>query len=138
MQWRTFFINHAPALIAAILIGFLYGAPYVAFQISAGDRFEGAYMLQTANETSYMARIQEIIDGHWLVGSPFHFEYKDQLPLAFPAGEWLYALSVLLLGVSLVSVMIASKFFLPATVTLLVIFLANATAKADVLGILFP
>jgi len=41
-------------------------------------------MMRTANEDFYLARIQEILDGHPSVGSPAFSEYKNEPPLSPP------------------------------------------------------
>ncbi len=80
-------------------------------------------MMQTPNEDSYLARIQEILDGHPALGSPYFFEYKEQLPITPPTGEFLYALPSLVFGFSASTVLILSKFVLPSILFFLVYLL---------------
>lgn len=112
--------SHAGAFFVALLIGFIYGLPHIFFMLSLGAEYKGVPMLQTPNEDSYLARIQEIRDGHGALGSPFFFEYKDAPPLAPPTGEWLYALPSLVFNVSPSSVLMSSKFILPPVLFLLI------------------
>ncbi len=79
--------------------------------------------MQTANEDEYLARIQEIVDGHPSLGSPFFFEYKNQPPVTPPTGEFFYALPAMLLDVSPVNILLASRFYLPFVLFLLIYFL---------------
>lgn len=104
----------------SVAVGLIYVAPPLVFIISQGDRYQGIPMMQTNNEDSYLARINEILDGHYLVASPEYWEYKDQMSLTPPAGEALYALAVKISGLSLARVMVASKFILPALLFFLV------------------
>jgi len=112
--------SHILAVLFALFVSVLYGLPFVLFPLSLGSDYHGVAMLRTANEESYLGRIHDIVDGHGALGSPFLFEYKDEPPLAPPTGEWLYALPVLLFGVSLITVLAVSKFILPAILFLLV------------------
>ena len=93
-------------------------------------------MMQSTNEDEYLMRIQEIIDGHPSLGSPVFYEYKSEPPLSPPVGEFLYALPTLMLGISPITTLVASKFFLPALLFLLVYLLVwrlsgvtNTTSK---------
>ena len=112
--------SHRLSLLTAVCIALLYGLPNIFFIISLGESYHGIPLLQTPNEASYLARIQEVIDGHEALGSPFFFEYKNEPPLSPPAGEWLYALPAALFHLSPVAILIASKFILPPLLFLLV------------------
>ena len=116
----TLFKAHKYAAVVAVGVGLLYGMPNVFFMLSLGADYRGIPLLQTPNEDSYRARIQEIIDGHGALGSPFVFEYKDELPLSPPTGEWLYALPSIIFGISPAVTLIASKFILPTILFLLI------------------
>jgi len=123
------------ALLFAAAVGLIYLAPYFIFSASLGDKYRGIPMIATANEDVYLARIQEIIDGHPLVGSVAFYEEKDQPPLIMPTVEMIYALPSLLFGVPLLKTLIASKFVLPFILFLLVYFLINKiTAKSYLLS----
>lgn len=127
------FSRHYLALLGALLVGLIYVGPHLWFMFSLGDQYRGLPMMQTANEDYYLARIQEIIDGHWLVSSQGFYEYKDQVPLAPPTIELVYALPSLLLGVSTVDVLIASRFILPFLLFLLVyVLLRRLTGNLDI------
>ncbi len=101
-----------PVTIAA-LCAILYGVPYIASILQLGPAYHGIPMMVTGDEETYIARIHDILDGHPLLGSPVFFEYKNQLPLMPPTGEWLYALPVIVFGFRLIDVIVASKFIFP-------------------------
>ena len=117
---RALVISHYLGILFAVAVGFLYVAPQMWFVAVLGEKYQGIPMLQTPNEDSYLARIQEIIDGHGSLGSPFLYEYKNLPPLSPPTGEWLYALPALLFDISPATVLVVSKFILPAVLFLLV------------------
>lgn len=125
------FREHALALAVAVGIGLLFGLPNIFFVASLGSGYRDIPLLQTPNEGSYLARIQEIVDGHGALGSPFLFEYKDAPPLSPPTGEWLYALPSVVLHVSPANVLIASKFVLPPLFFLLIYALMLRLAKDE-------
>lgn len=125
--------NHWLALASAFLVGMIYVLPHVVFMISLGDGYRGIPMMQTANEDEYLFRIQEIVDGHPLLGSPVFYEYKNQPPLSPPGGEFFYALPAMVLGVSPANVLIASRFFLPFILFLLIyIFIWQLTGGENI------
>ncbi len=119
----SFFRRHFLAVVCACVIGLIYGLPNVFFILSLDGGYRGIPMMQTPNEDSYLARIQEILDGHPTLGSPYFFEYKEQLPITPPTGEFLYALPSLVFGLSASAVLILSKFILPTLLFFLVYLL---------------
>ena len=82
--------------------------------------------MQTANELDYLGRIQEIKDGHFTLSSVSFLEYKDR-PALMPPNilEILAAVISLVWGVSVSSIVILSKFFLPAFLFLLIYFFVH-------------
>lgn len=117
--------NHQLAICFAVFVGLIYLTPYIVFSVSLGDKYQGIPMLATANEDYYLARMQEIKDGHPFLGSFIFYEYKDQLPLTWPTAEMFYAIPSLLFGIFLIKILIASKFVLPFILFLLVYFLIH-------------
>ncbi|MBI2627861.1 MAG: hypothetical protein HYW71_00285 [Candidatus Niyogibacteria bacterium] len=133
MKIKDYFKNHYLAIFFAVLVGFIYLAPNLFFVLSLGGDYQGIPIMRTANEDYYLARIQEILDGHFLVASHGFYEYKDQLPTAPPVGEFFYALPALLFGVSPANVLMASRFILPFILFLLVYFLMRKlTGDAEI------
>ena len=128
--WLKIFLkNHGAACILAILVGATSIAPHLLAQNALGTDYQGFPLLFQSNEDYYLARVQEIIDGHWLVSSSYIFEYKNNLTLVFPIGEFLYAFPALLLGVSAVHVLMATKFIFPALLFLLIYVLLYNLSK---------
>ncbi len=128
-----FFKKHVVAIVFACVIGAIYGLPNVLFVLSLGDVYQGIPMMQTPNEDAYLARIQEILDGHPTLGSPYFFEYKEQWPITPPTGEFFYALPSLLFNLSTSTVLIVSKFILPAILFFLVYLLVlRLTGEEDI------
>ncbi|MBI2045836.1 MAG: hypothetical protein HYT28_00190 [Parcubacteria group bacterium] len=120
MSIKDYFKEHHIAILVALFVGFVYVAPNIFFILSLGDEYRGIPMMHTANDDFYIARIQEILDGHPLVGSQAFYEYKNQTPLAPPVGEMLYAVPAMLFEVKPAAVIVASQFFLPLILFLLV------------------
>jgi len=117
---KGFLSKHWLAFLLAFIVGIIYLMPHVWFITTNGDAYQGIPFMQNANEDYYIARIQEIVDGHPLVGSQALFEYKDQFPLSPPTVEILYALPNLALGIPLVTTLTVSKFILPFLLFLLI------------------
>lgn len=123
------FKNHGTGYLLALLVGIASIAPYLLAQYALGDDYKGFPLLFTANEDYYIARVQDIVDGHRLLGSPFLYEYKNNLPMVFPIGEFIYALPALLFGVSVLSVVMTFKFIFPTILFLIVYFLIYNLSK---------
>lgn len=116
---------HRWALFAMLVVGIVSIGPHVLFRISLGAEYRGFYILQTDNETEYLAKVQEIFDGHLLLGSTPFFEYKNNFPLLPPTLELFYAFAALVFGASIPTVFIASKFVLPAVLFFLIYLLID-------------
>lgn len=120
---KLFIRDNYLVILAVFLVGTIYIAPSIIFILSLGDSYRGIPMMQTDNEDTYLGRIHEILDGYPAVGSFSFFEYKNQPPLSPPGGEFFYALPSLVLGVSLINVLIVSRFILPVILFLLIYIL---------------
>ncbi len=111
---------HRWAIFLSLTAAFLVAAPTFFSIWALGSEYSGMPFLYQDNEAFYLARIQEITDGHPSVGSPIIFEYKDSpTPLA-PTGEYFYALPALVLGWPAHFITSLSKFLLPWLLFLLV------------------
>ena len=110
-------------LLCAFIVGLVSVLPHFLATAQLGRDYQGIPFIYQANEDAYLARIREVVDGHWAVGSAFFYEYKDWRPLVPSVGEFLYALPTILFSIPLLSVMVASKFVLPAILFVLVYYL---------------
>ena len=91
-QKNNFFKRHKLALITSFIVGLIALAPHIIFPLQLGKEYKGIYMMQTANETEYLARIKEITEGYWKLGSVPFYEYKNNPPLMPPnILDFLYA-----------------------------------------------
>lgn len=133
----NFFLKrHKLALFYAAVIGIICVAPHALFKISLGEEYKGIYMTQTANEVDYVSRIQEMTDGHFKLGSVLFFEYKDSPPLMPPNifEAMVFGINQVF-GISVLNVIILSKFFLPVFLFLLIYFLTyELTEKKELIG----
>lgn len=77
-QW---FRVHGIGLLLAGIIGAIVVAPPVVWHFS--DSYQGIEMLKTNTETLYVSQVQEVYDGHRLLGNPYLGGLKDQ-PYLFP------------------------------------------------------
>ena len=120
MSIKDYFKKHYIAVFVALFVGFIYVAPNLFFIFSLGDEYRGIPMLQTANDDYYVARIQEILDGHPAVGSHAFYEYKNEPPFAPPVGEMLYAVTSIIFRITPAHSVVVSHFILPFILFLLV------------------
>src|SRR3989344_4794406 len=110
---KNFLRENYLALTLAIIVGLIYIGPQILFIYSLGEDYRGIPMMKTPNEDFYLARIQEILDGHPLVGSSAFYEYKGEWPMQPPTVVMIYALPSLIFGFLPASVLVESKFVLP-------------------------
>ncbi|MBX4200290.1 hypothetical protein KW790_02420 [Candidatus Parcubacteria bacterium] len=111
--------HHNGALILGVVAAVLLALPTFLSIRDLGVLYKGVPFMYQDYESTYMARIHEILDGHRTLGSPMIYEYKNTpTPLA-PTGEYIYALPALL-GIPLPLVDELSKFILPFILFLLI------------------
>ncbi len=119
--------THRLAIFFSIMVGVFFVLPIILPAFVLGPQYHGILNLPLSDEDIYVVRIHEILDGHWSVASPFFYEYKDFPVAMYPINEWLYAIPAFIFGLS--SVVIASKFVLPA-----LLFLLTYACMSCVLG----
>ena len=130
-QKNNFFKRHKLALIASFIVGLIALAPHIIFPLQLGKEYKGIYMMQTANETEYLARIKEVTEGNWKLGSVPFYEYKNNPPLMAPnVLDFLYAGAHFISGISISNLVIASKLFLPPLFFFLIYFLIRQLTRS--------
>src|SRR3989344_7330949 len=110
-------------ILMALAVGIIGIYPQLRFINYLGDEYRGIPLVQSANEDAYLGIMQEIADGHWSAASVPFFEYKNLYPLLPPTAPAFYVLFSKILDISLVNILILSKFFQPLILFLLVYFL---------------
>src|SRR3989338_10909875 len=70
-------------IIIGLAVGLAFLLPQFSFQLVLGDDFQGVYRSISNDELWYMARAQEVVDGHYFLKNPYFLEHKDGLPVQF-------------------------------------------------------
>lgn len=126
MRKTLFFIkSHYPAFILAVVVGLITVGPFLLQIASLGSAYKGIIYSDSGDDYTYLARIQEVIDGHPLASSPYFFEYKNLPPVMLPFGEYFYAWPALIFHLRGSSLLIIAKFLFPAILFCLIYFLIN-------------
>lgn len=112
--------THAFAIVIAFIVGAYAIAPHVLATASIGDAYNGIPFIFQDDETVYLARIQEVLDGHVSIASPYFFEYKH-FPTVYPVvGELFYSIPAAFLKIPVSTILIGTKFAYPFVLTLLI------------------
>ncbi|MFH1621469.1 MAG: hypothetical protein ABIB04_05315 [Patescibacteria group bacterium] len=125
------FRKNAIVILLATVVGLLSISPSLLAMHALGEDYQGMPLYYLDDEDIYTARMREVLDGHWLVGSPFFHEYKDSIPTMLPIGEYVYALPALVTRIPLVDIVLATKFLFPTVLFLLVFFLFMELADEE-------
>jgi hypothetical protein len=107
-------------IASSLIVGALSIAPVFLAQQALGSDYQGIPFLFTDNEDFYIARCREVMDGYPNVGSPYFYEYKDEVAVQPALGEPVHAMIAEKTGISLITVFVWAKFFLPALLFLLI------------------
>ena len=130
----TMMSHHKQALIFAVIAGFIFFAPYWLFILSQGHNYQDIPFMQIDDEDIYLARMQDIVDGHYWLGSPVFYDYKNEPPMVPPVGEYVYVLPALLFHIPLTFVLIVSKFVFPFILFLLIYVFIYQIVDFDVVN----
>lgn len=120
---RLFVLKNYAALSLALLVGLISAAPELLAIKDLGRDYQGIPLFKLNDNLYYIARIQDIIDGHFFANSPAIYEYKGNQSFIPPIGELFYAWPVQLFGVSVSRIIVMNKFLLPAVLFLLTYWL---------------
>ncbi len=112
--------RHRAALVLAIVVGVLSVTPHLLAVRSIGSAYRDIPFMYTDDEDIYLARMQEIVDGHPSVGSAFFYEYKNDRALLPPIGEYVYVGLSRATGLVLAQTLVLAKFLFPALLFLLI------------------
>ncbi|HBM45774.1 MAG: hypothetical protein UT05_C0002G0068 [Parcubacteria group bacterium GW2011_GWF2_38_76] len=126
---KFFVSEHLIAIFFALLVGTLCSLPQFLAIWSLGEQYKGIPFLYSDSEFVYLARIQEIFDGHLSASSHVFYEYKDSVSITPPSGEYFYFLGSKLLGISIIGFVYLSKLIFPAILFLLIYFLVLLLTK---------
>ena len=79
--------NHKGAILFAFLVAAIVAFPQFYFPYDHADSYQGIYIANTDNETGYLNRVQEVRDGHPLLGNAVFKDGKDDPYVQPPLGE---------------------------------------------------
>lgn len=106
--------KHWPALILALVVGLLVVQPTISSILNIGtDNFKGVYPIFADDEEHYLARTQDVIDGHSTIGNAYIKEHKNGPYMFPPLTEWLFAKTAVILNVSVPGLFAVNDFIFP-------------------------
>ncbi len=112
--------KHLFAIVVALLVGLASLLHYGLLRNAMGSSYDGIIYSSSADDYVYLTRIHEVLDGHPLLGSALYHEYKDQLPVVLPFGEYFYAFPAYITGFGGDAVLIYAKFLFPVLLFLVI------------------
>ena len=83
--------NHKWVVMFAFGVGIIMAFPQFYFPYDHADTYKGIYITMTDNDTGYLARIQEVRDGHPGLGNPISKYGKEDPYTQSPLGEIIIA-----------------------------------------------
>ncbi len=86
--------------LVAVVIGLLSILPQFFAISNMGDQWQGIYPDVNDDEMYYLARGQEVVDGHIFLANPYLYEHKDGSPMQFWLPDFLLAKTVDIFGMS--------------------------------------
>jgi len=128
--------KHYLVIILAFAVGSLTCFPQI-FAIKQVDNFQGVYKDIDNDETYYMARARDIVDGHSFLSNPYLYEYKNGYPMQFWLPDYILAKPLAILNINLYAGYFFYDFFLPFILTILtygIFYLLTSSISLSFLG----
>jgi len=118
-KFFTIVRKHYTIIILAFVVGLLTLLPQLIAVRDMGSDFQGIYPINGSDDLYYLARLQEVKDGHPLLANPYLYEYKDVQPLQFWVPDFVVASFSILFGGNVFIANYVLDFILPFLLVLL-------------------
>lgn len=115
--------RHWPAIILALILGLFLVFPFQYYKYELGGRFQGMERQIIDDELFYLARVNDILDGHPTLSNAYLWEHKNGLPQQLFLAEYLLAQPLKLFHLNVLQSRVIYNFILPA-ITLLLTYAA--------------
>ncbi|MBU0546244.1 hypothetical protein KKA13_03250, partial [Patescibacteria group bacterium] len=132
---KEFFRNYSVVLLCALALGLLSVLPHLLAVRTLGVEYQGIPFMYSDDEDIYLARMQEIIDGHPALGSIFLYEYKNGFATQRSYGELFYVGLSRITGLTLPQTLVLAKFLFPILLFLFVYSFLLKILPADDLSL---
>ncbi|MFA4941999.1 MAG: hypothetical protein WC582_05450, partial [Patescibacteria group bacterium] len=131
--------KHYLVIILALVVGSLTCFPQI-FAAKKVENFQGIYKTINNDETYYMARAKDVIDGHPFLSNPYLYEYKSGYPVEVWLPEYILAKPLTVFNIDLHKGYIFYDFLLPFILVILtysILFLLTGSVFASFFGAAF-
>ncbi|MBU0614425.1 hypothetical protein KJ766_04080 [Patescibacteria group bacterium] len=76
----NYFRNHRMAILLAVVFGMLMALPFLFYPFQIGTVYNGIDRIVADDTLYYLARIRDVMDGHYSISNPYYWEHKNGLP----------------------------------------------------------
>src|SRR5690348_13212139 len=112
--------RHWPALAVALLFGLLMASPFLFFEYKLGPAYQGIQRTFADDESFYLARVQDVVDGHPFLANAYLWEHKAGLPQQSFLAEFLLAVPMRVFHLSINGLHIVGAVVLSAIIFALI------------------
>ncbi len=109
--------------IGIILLGILASVitiyPQIYFEYKLGNSYRGVYRAINGDELYYLARGQDVLDGHSTLGNPYIYELKNKPPIQFFLPDYISAKGLAWTGLNIEQMYFVYDILWPFVLTLL-------------------
>lgn len=119
----------------SFLIGLATLLPQLVSIHEMDSDFMGIYPITTADDLYYLARAQDIVDGHTFLSNPYLYEHKDGSPMQFWLPDYLMAKPLSFFGIPPYKGYLIYDFFFPIILAFLTYAIFYALSRNKVISI---
>lgn len=103
--------KHYIAVVFALIVGAIYVAPHIVFELSQYDN--AIHFAPLDAESHYLASVNEVAEGYDSYTSTFLYEYKNSSLQNMPTGAWLFGVLKRVMGLDIKTLYISIQFLFP-------------------------
>lgn len=130
--------KHWLIIAATIIVAIFTGLPSLLFFQRVGDNFAGVYPVNNGDALFYLARTQEIFDGHQAINHQYFWEHKNSTYAQARGAEYFFAFIADIFSISLPALQVIMDFVSPAIIFILTYFLLYAIAPYKYTAVILP
>jgi len=131
--------SHYVILVIALAFGLFCSLPQYLIGKNVLN-FQGIYHLNVDDYTYYQSRVKDVIDGHTFLSNPYFYEHKDGFPMQTWLTDYIVAMPISWLGLSVPVGFMIWEFFIVTTLLLLtysILYLLTVSRRWSILGVIF-
>ncbi|MDP3900381.1 MAG: hypothetical protein Q8Q23_04850 [bacterium] len=135
---KNFLKKYWAVVIGVIVVAVFTGLPSFLFFQRVGNDFAGVYPVNNGDTLFYLARTQEVFDGHKAINHQYFWEHKNSTYAQARGAEYFFGFIADIFHISLPALQIIMDFVSPAIIFILTYLLLYTIAPHKYAAVILP